>query len=112
MRDQQGPSVSAEVLTSALWDAIKDIPGVSDLHRSPLQSLGERVRLERHGPVRLDEDEGGPVLEIHLIAEAGAKLATVGEMVARAGATYLTRTTGTPITHVEVHIDDIVDPRE
>jgi hypothetical protein len=30
--------------------------------------------------------------------------------VARAGATYLTRTTGNPIARVEVHIDDIADP--
>jgi hypothetical protein len=50
------------------------------------------------------------VLEIHLVAEAGSDLVAVGEAVARAGATYLTRTTGNPITRVEVHIDDIADP--
>ena len=46
--------------------------------------------------MRLDSDEDGPVLEIHLVAESGSDLATVGEAVARAGATYLARTTGTP----------------
>jgi uncharacterized alkaline shock family protein YloU len=108
---QQGqrPGISPDVVTSAVWDAVKGLPGVADLYRTPMQSLGERVHLERHGPVRLDGDDEASVLEIHLIAETGADLAAVGEAVARAGSTYLTRTTGMPITRVEVHIDDIVD---
>jgi hypothetical protein len=52
------------------------------------------------------------VLEIHLIAEAGADLTAVGEAAGRAGATYLTRTTGTPIARVEVYIDAVADPSE
>ena len=48
--------------------------------------------------------------QCHLVAEAGADLTAVGRAVARAGSTYLTRTTGNPITRVEVHIDDIADP--
>lgn len=109
MAQGQGPSISPDVVTSAVWDAVKELPGVCDLYRKPLQSLGERVRLERHGPVRLDGDDEGQSLEIHLVAEAGADLVAVGEAVARAGATYLTRTTGNPIASVEVYIDDIAD---
>ena len=110
MQQGQGPSISADVVTSAVWDAVKGLAGVRDLYRNPLQSLGERVHLERHGPVRLDDGEDGPLLEIHLVVEAGSDLAAVGEAVARAGATYLTRTTGNPITRVEVYVDDIADP--
>jgi uncharacterized alkaline shock family protein YloU len=106
----QGPSISPDVVTSAVWDAVKELPGVCDLYRNPLQSLGEKVHLERHGPVRLENGEEGQVLDIYLIAEAGSDLAAVGEAVARAGAMYLTRTTGNPIARVEVHIDDIADP--
>ncbi len=112
MHQGQGPSISPDVVTSAVWDAVKELPGVADLYRNPLQTLGERVHLERHGPARLDNDEEGPLLEIHLVAHAGADLVAVGEAAARAGATYLTRTTGNPITRVEVHIDDIADPSE
>src|SRR5512145_2649679 len=101
----QGPSISPDVVTSAVWDAVKGLAGVRDLYRNPLQSLGERVHLERHGPVRLDDGEDGQLLEIHLVVEAGSDLAAVGEAVARAGATYLTRTTGNPITRVEVCVD-------
>lgn len=110
MPQGQGPSISPDVVTSAVWDAVKEIPGVRDLHRNPLQSLGERVRLERYGPVRLETDDEGLVLEIHLVAEAGADLVAVGEQVAGAGSDYLTRTTGNPITRVEVYIDDIAGP--
>jgi uncharacterized alkaline shock family protein YloU len=108
----QGPSISPDVVQSAVWDAVKELPGVADLYRTPMQSLGERVHLERHGSVRLDSDEEGPVLEIHLVAETGSDLVAVGEAAARAGATYLARTTGTPITRVEVRIDALTDPSE
>jgi uncharacterized alkaline shock family protein YloU len=104
----EGPSsFSADVITSSVWDAIKDIPGVSDLYRNPLQALGERVHMERRGPVRFEHAEDGPSLEIQIVVDEGASLAAVGEEVARAGATYLTRTTGTPITHVEVVVADV-----
>jgi uncharacterized alkaline shock family protein YloU len=112
VRERKGPSISAEVVTGAVWDAIREIPGVSDLYRNPLQSFGERVHLERHGPVRLDDDEDGAALEIHLTIDSGADAVGVGKAVARAGAAYLTRTTGTPIARVEVHVDDIADPAE
>jgi uncharacterized alkaline shock family protein YloU len=107
VHDKSGPSISPEVVTSTVWDAIKDIPGVADLYRNPLQSFTERVHIERHGPVRLAEDEDGPVLEVHLVVAPGAHVAAVGEAVARAGTAYLERTTGTPIRHVEVYVDDI-----
>ena len=101
------PSFSAAVITSSVWDAIKDIPGVSDLYRNPLQSLGERVHMERRGPVRLEHGEEGPLLEIQIVVDEGASPAAVGEAVAQAGATCLARTTGTPITRVEVVVADV-----
>jgi len=112
VREGSGPSFSAEVITSTVWDAIKAVPGLDDLYRNPLQSLGERVRMERHGPVRFVEDEAGPLLEVHIVVSAGAGIAAVSEAVARAGAAYLAGATGTPITHVEVYVDDIADDDE
>jgi hypothetical protein len=112
VREGSGPSFSAEVITRTVWDAIKTIPGLEDLYRNPLQALGERVRMERHGPVRLTEDEAGPLLEVHIVASAGASIAAVGDAVARAGAAYLGGAVGTPIDHVEVYVDDVVDDDE
>ncbi len=109
MSETPGPSIAPEVVTSAVWDAVKAIPGVADLHRNPLQALGERVRLERHGPVRLEHDDEGSLLEIHITARHDADLSTVGTQVAEAGAACLTRTLGAPLTRVEVFIDDVTD---
>ena len=107
MHEAHGPSISADVLTGSVWDAIKDIPGVHDLYRNPLQSLGERVHLEWRGPVRLEQAAEGPVLEIHIVLGEGASAGRVGEEVARAGATSLERITGTPVTRVEVVVADV-----
>jgi len=107
VRERPGPSYSAEVITSTVWDGIKDTPGIVDLYRNPLQTLGEHVRMERRGPVHLLDDDAGPALEVQLMVDPGAGIPTVCETVARAGATCLERTTGTPITHVEVYVDDI-----
>jgi uncharacterized alkaline shock family protein YloU len=112
VQEPQGPSFSPEVVTGAVWDAVGELPGVHDLHRNPLQTLGERVGLERHGPVRLDSDDDGAILEVHLVVEAGADVVAVGRAAAAASAKYLTRTTGTPITRVEVHVDDVTDLAE
>ena len=84
MADTPKPSFSPEVLTRSVWDAVKDIPGVHELYRNPLQSLGERVHIERYGPVRLEEDDDGRLLEIHLVATPDAHLPTLGDAVGRA----------------------------
>ena len=103
--DQQG-SFSAEVITSYVWDAIKEIPGVADLHRHPLQSLGEKVHIERGGPVRLDEQDGRE-LEVHIVVSPGARIPEVADKVAAAAATYLTTMIGAEIGRVHVFVDDI-----
>lgn len=64
MRERPGPSFSAEVITSTVWDAVKGIPGVADHCRCPLRALGERVRLERQGRVHLCENDAGPALDV------------------------------------------------
>jgi uncharacterized alkaline shock family protein YloU len=107
VKDRPPSSLSAEVVTSTVWDAIAQIPGVADLYRNPLQTLGERVHLERHGPVRLLDDADGPLLEIHVVVRSGASVSRVGEAVARAGADYLAKAAGTSIGHVEVYVDAV-----
>jgi len=105
--DTPKPSFSPEVLTRSVWDAVKDIPGVHELYRNPLQSLGERVHMERYGPVRLEEEDDGLLLEIHLVAAPDTHLPTLGDAVGRASLTYLARTIGTPIERVAVFVDDV-----
>jgi uncharacterized alkaline shock family protein YloU len=106
--DTPKPSISGEVLTSSVWDAVKDIPGVHDLYRKPLQSLGGRVHIDRLGPVKFENDDHGLLLEVHLVTTPGAHLPSLGEAVARASSTYLARMTGTPIERVNVYVDDVL----
>lgn len=108
MPEQPNASFTPEVIASSVWEAVKDVPGLADLHHTPLQSLGEKVHLERLQPVRLDHSaKDGPALELHIVVEAGAHIPTVARQVATAGADYLASMTGTAVTHVRVHVDDI-----
>ncbi len=109
MTDQKQPRIAPEVLTAAVWDAIKDIPGVVDLHRSPLQQLGERVKLDWRGPVRLDEEEGETTLEVHIVAAGGVPLRPVAESARRAVQDYAERALAMPTAQVHLFVDDIAD---
>lgn len=105
MHEHQGPSISPEVLTSSVWDAISGIPGVVDLHRSALQSIGERMGRERYGPVRLGHDGDDAVLEVHVVVDGLTDLTATAEAVARACVTRLAGAADTEVARVEVHID-------
>jgi uncharacterized alkaline shock family protein YloU len=99
---------SSEVISTYVWDAIKGLPGLADLHRSTLQSLGERVHLERLGPVRLDEREGRRVLDVHVVITPAARLPELVPQIRGAVRSYLHSMTGIDLDEVEVHVDDIV----
>ena len=101
-------SYSPEVVTTYVWDAIKSLPGVVDLHRTPLQSLGERVHVEWHGPVRLADHEGKTVLEIHVVIRPDARVADLTPAIRRQAADYLRSMTGIELDGVTVFVDDIV----
>jgi uncharacterized alkaline shock family protein YloU len=108
MTDQQ-PKITPDVLTAAVWDAIKDIPGVADLHRNPFQQLGERVKLDWYGPVRLTDEDGRPLLEVHIVVAAGHPLPAVAQATKRALHEYTRRALAMTDVAVNVFVDDIVD---
>jgi uncharacterized alkaline shock family protein YloU len=109
MIDQPQPRIAPEVLTAAVWDAIKDVPGIVDLHRNPLQQLGEKVKLDWHGPVRLSDEDGETTLEVHIVAAAGRPLQPVAEAARHALQQYAERALAMPAVHVRVCIDDIAE---
>jgi uncharacterized alkaline shock family protein YloU len=106
--DESAQSYAPDVVTTYVWDAIKEIPGIADLHRSPLQALGEKVHLERLRPVRLEEHEGRHVLEVHLVVRPDAAIPALAEQVRVAVSTYLKTTTGIELDEVAVFVDDLV----
>ena len=108
MTDSPDNAYSSEVVASYVWDAIKELPGLADLHRTTLQSLGERVHLDRLAPIRLDEREGRSVLELHVVITPEARLTTLVPEIKRAALSYLHAMTGIDPDEIVVHIDDIV----
>ncbi len=102
-------SYAPDVVTSYVWDAIREIPGVADLHRNPLQALGEKVHLERKGPVRLEQRDGRHVLEVHLVVRPDAVIPSLAERVRAAVTTYLKTMTGIELDEVSVFVDDLAD---
>jgi uncharacterized alkaline shock family protein YloU len=107
--DTSQPRFTPEVLTATVWDAIKDVPGVADLHRTPLQALGEKVRLERHGPVRLVEEPAGSALEVRIDVYTGATIPSVVEAVRAVLMPYLERTIGLVPDRLHLFVDDLID---
>lgn len=99
---------SPEVISTYVWDAIKGLPGLADLHRSTLQSLGERVHLERLSPVRIEEREGRRVLDLHIVITPAARLPELVPQIRGAVRSYLHSMTGIDLDEIGIHIDDIV----
>ena len=110
MNQTPGPDVAPEVLTATVWDAIKDVPGVVELRRSPLLRLGEKVRLERRGPVRLQYEAQPPVLEVHLVVAAGRPIPPVAEEVRRTLVPHMASMVGMSGVTISVAVDDIAEP--
>jgi uncharacterized alkaline shock family protein YloU len=108
MSQQPDVSYSPEVITSCVWDAIKGLPGIADLHRTPLQSIGERVHLEQSGPVRLATSEGRIVLDVYITVRPGARVPSLVAALRTEVGAYLERMTGIRPDTINVHVDDIV----
>jgi len=108
MTDEPQTSYSPEVIATYVWDAIKGTPGLADLHRSPLQSLGEKVHLERRGPVRIEKDGDRVVVHVHIVVTADAHVPTMSATLRDTVREYLGRMTKLRVDDVTINVDDIV----
>lgn len=106
MTETPRPKIAPEVLTATVWDAIKTVPGVVELHRGP--SLG-KVLLERRGPVRLLDEETPPTLEVHLVVAAGQPIPAIAEEVHGTLRRFMASTLGMHQVVVRLYIDDIAE---
>lgn len=102
------PRINADVLSAGVWDVVKSVPGVVDLHRHPLQGIEEKVRLDWHEPVRLIEDHDS-VIEVHLVIAAGRPMQPIAQQVRRVVAEYAEHALGLKPVDVHVFVDDIAD---
>ena len=96
-----GPASRPKSITSTVWDAIKDIPGVADLHRNPLQTLASGAH-GAHGPVR-SRRRRRPVLEVHLVSTGAASPLRSRGPPARLPRAHHRHAD----QHVDVYVDDV-----
>ena len=94
-------SVASDVLASYAADAALEVEGVRGL-------VGKRM--PRQGAVRIEEADGGAMVELHLELEWGASAEAVGREVQRRVAVYLERMAGARPETVDVVVDAIGPP--
>ena len=91
-------SISSEVLARYAADAAEEIDGVRGLVAS---------QLHRHRGVRVSGENGALTVELHLEAEWGAQLPTLGRDVQQRVLDYLERMAGSRPAAVNVFIDAV-----
>jgi len=94
-------SVASDVLASYAADAALEVDGV--------RGLVEK-RMPRHGAVRIEEEDGRAIVELHLELEWGASAESVGREVQKRVADYLQRMAGARPEAVNVIVDAIGPP--
>jgi len=95
--------ISNDVLASYAGDAAREVQGVRALVES---------HLPRHRGVRVLEDEGELVVELHLDVAWGASIPRVGAEVQRRVADYLERMADVRPARIDVAVDEIGPPPE
>ena len=94
-------SVASDVLASYAADAALEVAGVRGLVEN---------RMPRHGAVRIEEEDGRAIVELHLELEWGASAESVGREVQKRVADYLQRMAGARPEAVNVIVDAIGPP--
>ena len=94
-------SISSDILASYAADAAREVHGVACLVEG---------HLPRQRGVRIAEEDGRVVVEIHVAVEWGAHLSDVGRAVQRDVAAYLARMADVDPAAVDVVVDEINAP--
>lgn len=111
MTDNAHPRMTSEQLAADVGAVVREVPGVVDLHRNPLQVLGERVRLDWYGPVRFAGNEDTPFLEVHIVVGEGCRIPEVADAARRAVEDFVARELPA-CAGVRLFVDDIVESRD
>lgn len=111
--DDEGPSVSHDVIASYVADAARSVPGIFDLHASHWRNFSSRVRETRtDGIVVRDRDTGGVDVEIHAEVAWGAVIPEVAAKVEAAVRERMMGLLNLDLDSVTLFIDEIAGPTE
>ena len=91
-------TISSDILARYAADAAQEVEGVRGLVES---------HLPRHRGVRISDDEGRVVVEIHLAVEWGASIPDVGREVQQRIAEYLQRMADVRPATIDVVVDEV-----
>jgi len=111
--DEEGPSVSHEVIASYVADAARSVHGVVDLHTSPWKGLSSRMR-ETHsgGVVVKDSDPGNVHVDIHVRVAWGTVIPELARQVDSAVRERVTALLNIGVDTVTLFVDEIAGPVE
>jgi len=111
--DQEGPSVSHEVIASYVADAARSVHGVVDLHSSPWKGLSSRVRETHSGGVVVKDSAPGSVhVDIHVRVAWGTVIPELARDVERAVRERVTALLNIGVDTVTLFVDEIAGPME
>ena len=91
-------TISSDILARYAADAAQEVDGVRGLVES---------HLPRHRGVRISDDEGRVVVEVHLAVVWGVSIPAVGRDVQRRIAEYLQRMADVRPASIDVVVDEV-----
>lgn len=111
--DEEGPSVSHEVIASYVADAARSVPGVVDLHTSPWKGLSSRVRETHSGGVVIKDSGPGDVhVDVHVRVAWGTAIPELARQVEAAVRERVTALLNIGVDAVTLFVDEIAGPME
>ncbi len=111
--DQEGPSVSHEVIASYVADAARSVRGIVDLHTSPWKGFSSRVRETHSGGVIVKDSEPGVVhVDIHVQVLWGTVIPELARQVEAAVRERVTALLNIEVGVVTLFVDEITGPME
>jgi uncharacterized alkaline shock family protein YloU len=111
--EQEGPSVSHEVVASYVADAARSVRGIVDLHASPWKGLSSRVRETHSGGVMVKDSEPGVVhVDIHVRVAWGTVIPELARRVEAAVRERVTALLNLEVGVVTLFVDEITGPTE
>ncbi len=111
--DEQGPSVSHEVVASYVADAARSVHGVVDLRTSAWKGFSSRMRETHSGGVVVKESEPGAVqVEIHARVAWGSAIPDLARQVDAAVRRQVLALLNIELSSITLFVDEIAGPME
>lgn len=101
-------SISEEVVASIAVDAMKEIEGVGAMSQNVTEQLtGQLTGKKAVRGVRMEEQEGGIILDLFVMIRYGFAIPEVAQKVQESVSSAVGGMTGFPVKAVNVHVNGI-----